>query len=227
MSERYTSDAPLAGALRRVHRDVGVPEQVVRRIGTRRARDADAGVDVHLVAAEQERRLHRLAEPLHQRRRVHRTALLQEDRELVAAESRHRVGHPGARAEPLGRGDEQPVAHLVAQAVVHLLEVVEVEEQHRQRVPVAAGERQRMADPVAEERPVGEPGERVVERLVDQLLLQPLPLAHVAGVEHDPRTVGSSSRLVAMISAWSAEPSGWRKRHSTGRRRPASAPPRR
>ena len=102
--------APLAGALRRVHGHVGVPEQVVRRIGARRARDADAGVDVHLVAAEQERRLHRLAEPLHQRRRVHRAALLQEDRELVAAESRHRVGHPGTGAEPLGRGDEQPVA---------------------------------------------------------------------------------------------------------------------
>ena len=52
-------------------------------------------------------------------------------------------------------------------------------------VPAALRQRQRVAHPVAEQRAVGEPGERIVERLVDELLLQPAPLAHVAGVEHD------------------------------------------
>ena len=52
-------------------------------------------------------------------------------------------------------------------------------------VPAPLGQRQRVAHPVAEQRPVGQPGERIVERLVGQLLLQPPPLAHVAGVEHD------------------------------------------
>ena len=46
-------------------------------------------------------------------------------------------------------------------------------------------QRERVAHPVAEERAVGEAGERIVERLVGELLLQPLALAHVAGVEHD------------------------------------------
>ena len=110
---------------------------------------------------------------------------LDQDRELVAAQPRHRVRGPGAGEEPLRRRDEQPVALGVAQAVVHRLEVVEVEEQHRDRVPAAAGQRQRVAHPVPEQRAVGEPGERIVERLVGELLLQPLPLAHVAGVEHD------------------------------------------
>ena len=51
--------------------------------------------------------------------------------------------------------------------------------------PCAARQGQRVAHPVAEQRPVGQPGQRVVEGLVGELLLQPLPLAHVAGVEHD------------------------------------------
>ena len=38
---------------------------------------------------------------------------------------------------------------------------------------------------VAEERAVGEPGERIVEGLVRELIEQRLPLAHVARVEHD------------------------------------------
>ena len=113
------------------------------------------------------------------------SAPFDQDGELVAAQPRHRVGAPGAGQEPLGRRDEQPVALGVAQAVVHGLEVVEVEEQHRHRRAAPLRQRQRVAHPVAEQRPVGEPGERVVERLVDELLLQPPPLAHVAGVEHD------------------------------------------
>ena len=42
-----------------------------------------------------------------------------------------------------------------------------------------------MLDPVREQRPVGELCHRVVERLVGQLLLEGLPLADVAAVEHD------------------------------------------
>ena len=110
---------------------------------------------------------------------------LDQDRELVTAQARHRVGAPGTRQEPLGGGDQQPVALGVAQAVVHRLEVVEIEEQHRHGVAAPLRQRQRVTHPVPEQCPVGEPGERVVERLMGELLLQPLPLAHVAGVEHD------------------------------------------
>ena len=83
--------------------------------------------------------------------------------------------------------------------------------------PLALSQRQRVAHPVAEERAVGEAGERIVERLVGELLLQPLPLAHVAGVEHD--AAGPSGRAAGWWPGsrrGASEPSGWRKRHSTG-----------
>ena len=84
-------------------------------------------------------------------------------------------------------------------------------------LPLPLGQRERVAHPVAEERAVGEAGERIVERLVGELLLQPLPLAHVAGVEHD-----AADGRVAAAGWWpgsrrgASAPSGWRKRHSTG-----------
>ena len=42
-----------------------------------------------------------------------------------------------------------------------------------------------MVHPVAEQGAVGQAGQRIMEGLVQQLLLEALPLGHVAGVEHD------------------------------------------
>ena len=53
------------------------------------------------------------------------------DRELVAAEAGDDVVGAQHAAQPLGHGDEQPVAGAVPERVVDELEVVEVDEQHR------------------------------------------------------------------------------------------------
>ena len=77
-----------------------------------------------------------------------------------------------AALEALGDGDEQEVAGRVAEAVVDRLEVVEVDEEHGE-VAVRAGDpRERVLDPIAEEALVGQVGERVVERLVRELILE-------------------------------------------------------
>ena len=63
----------------------------------------------------------------------------------------------------------------MAEAVVDRLEVVEVDEQDGQ--PAAAprcGSDERVLEAVDEQRPVGEPGQRVVERLVAELVLERL-----------------------------------------------------
>ena len=57
--------------------------------------------------------------------------VLGEDDELVAPEARHGVASLAERVlEAIGGGDQELVAAGVAQAVVHHLEVVEVEEEH-------------------------------------------------------------------------------------------------
>ena len=71
--------------------------------------------------------------------------------------------------EPLGRDDQQRVADGVAEAVVDRLEVIEIEEEHGDRRPLAGPARQRVAHAVLEQRAIGEAGQRIVERLVGEL----------------------------------------------------------
>jgi len=59
----------------------------------------------------------------------------------------------------------------VAQAVVDVLEAVHVEEEHGEvRVLAPLPPRQRVREPVDEQRAVGQSGERVVQGVVEQLL---------------------------------------------------------
>ncbi|GAC1324011.1 MAG: hypothetical protein NVSMB13_04760 [Mycobacteriales bacterium] len=86
-----------------------------------------------------------------------------------------------SRSEPRSRSgslDEQLVADLVTEGVVHALEPVEVEEQHGHRLLAGPGPQQALLEPVLEQRPVGQPGERVVEGLVLKAFLRVTQLAH-------------------------------------------------
>ena len=78
------------------------------------------------------------------------------------------------------------VADRVAEAVVDGLEVVEVDEQNGHAGAFAQVAGHCMAHALVEQCPVGEVRDRVVERLVGELLLEGLALADVAPVEHDP-----------------------------------------
>ena len=62
---------------------------------------------------------------------------LDEDGELVAADPRHRVAEADAGPQPLADRHEEAVAGVVAEAVVDGLEVVEVDEQHGDRLVAA------------------------------------------------------------------------------------------
>ena len=73
---------------------------------------------------------------------------------------------PHAAAQPLGEDEQQLVAGGVAAAVVDVLEVVEVDEQHADR---AAALQDAVGD-LLEQGAVGQAGQRVAEHLV---LVQP------------------------------------------------------
>jgi hypothetical protein len=164
--------APLAAALRPVHRQVRVAEQGLGVVAARR--DPDARAHVELAFAKLERLLKRIQEPLRGAGGVARLAeLLQQDRELVSAEAGDGVGRAQAFAEPLGDEDQKPIAGPVAEAVVDGLEAVEVAEEDRHRCGGALGAGERMPHSVQEERAVRQSGQRVVERLVDRLLHGP------------------------------------------------------
>jgi hypothetical protein len=181
---------PLAVALRHVHRDVGVSQQLGRvgyvGLAVDEA-DTDAGAREDLFGLDLRRDLERLQNPGGGVGGLGRVRCsLEQDGELVPAETRDSVGRPDGDQKPLRDLLQNPVARLVAEAVVDRLEVVQVDEQHRNVGKAALCAHQSVLHAVREEGAVGEARDRVVKCLVRQLLLESLALAHVAAVQDDP-----------------------------------------
>ncbi len=176
--------AVLAGCLGVVHGDIGVAEQ---RLGARVRRgegDADAGADAHLGAVELERPVEGLDQGARQALDLADGGdALEQHRELIAAEARHGVGGARGLDDALRHRLQQAVAGVVAERVVDVLEVVQIEEHDRDRALAALRERQCVLHAVAEQVAVGEQRQRIVEGQLAQLLLERLALADVAEVE--------------------------------------------
>ena len=172
-----------AAALGRVHRGVGPAQQQLCRRGRAvpvRHDQPDAGPYGPDLPVERERRGQRGAYPVGHHGRLQ--VALHEHGELVAAQPGHRVGRRRAGPQPVAHLPEQRVAGGVPERVVDHLELVQVDEQQAERaalVPVHVGG---VREPVAEQGPVGQAGERVVEGLVGQLLLAALDLLEQPGV---------------------------------------------
>ena len=128
--------------LRGIHRDVGVPEQVLARraVGTAQ-RVADARAHDRRGVVELDRLDDPLEEAVADQRDVARTVdVLEQDRELVAAEPARGVARPDDRPDAVGNDPERAVALRVPEPIVQVLEVVEVDEQDRGVVRAAAAQ---------------------------------------------------------------------------------------
>ena len=105
--------------------------------------------------------------------------------ELVAAEPCHGVVGPDAVLQPARDALQELVPGRVPEGVVDRLEPVQVEQEDGEALRVPLPGAQRVLDPLVEQRPVRQAGEAVVERLLDELGLQGLPLGRVVGVDDD------------------------------------------
>ena len=137
--------------LRRVHGDVGVPEQLLAVGAVPRGQDdADAGLDVEDHAVDVERLVQGLAQPLGDglglADAVHRR---QHDGELVATEAADGVRVAQDGPQPRADLAEQLVPVGVAEAVVDLLEPVQVDEQECDLPAGPARRRQALLEAVA------------------------------------------------------------------------------
>ena len=91
-----------------------------------------------------------------------------EQRELVAAQAGEDVLGAGDVAQRGGDRGEHDVAALVAERVVDRLEVVDVEQRERERPLVAQRARELLAQALVEGAVVGQAGERIGGRLLDE-----------------------------------------------------------
>ncbi len=142
----------------------------------------------------------------------------QQDRELAATEPDHRAGCAGAGAAEQALGDEPQhrVAGPAPEDVVDLLEAVEVEDQHGSR-PVA---RQEAVEAAAQDRPVGQPGERVEPGEAPEILLGGAPGEHGPCSSRWSRTSADTSRKARRSALGKAA----RGRGSAIRRTPSACP---
>ena len=91
---------------------------------------------------------------------------VEENREVVAAHARDRVDPTNAPLEPAGHLDQHAVPRVAPVRAVQLPELVQIDHQHREQVRVPARRPPRhLTQPLEKERPVGQPGERIVQRV--------------------------------------------------------------
>jgi hypothetical protein len=107
-----------------------------------------------------------------------------DDDELVAGEAGQGVASPQAPLEPAAHHLQQLVARRVPEAVVHPLEVVQVQERHDHVPADAGGPQQRPLEAVHEQVPVRQVGEGVVQAQVGERLLGALGRGDVHVAEH-------------------------------------------
>ena len=157
--------------------------------------DPDGSGDVQLVVRDLVRRDERGDDLLRAGGRVVRVLdLRQQHHELVTAETADRIRAPDARQQAPRHGLQQGVANHMAQAVVHVLEPIQIEEQHGQAMAMAAGQGNRLGEPVVEQHAVGQVGQKVVLGQIDGPQRHRPHLAHV--LEHDHRADHLPSPIV-------------------------------
>ena len=160
--------------LRPVHGGVGVAKE---RLGGAAVGDGDpdAGGDDGLEPIEVERLAGNVQEPFSERvGLLDPVELLAHDDELVAAEPGHEIAGTQRLVEAPTHLDEEPVAGVMAQAVVEDLEPVEVEEEHRDVGSALASVPTDLPQPFEGLLPVGEAGEGVVQGLMGEARLAPV-----------------------------------------------------
>ncbi|MDQ6806508.1 MAG: hypothetical protein M3065_16430 [Actinomycetota bacterium] len=108
---------------------------------------------------------------------------LDEHRELVTAEPRRGNGDAQHVANARRRPQEL-IAASVPEAVIRL-EIVEVEEEDGEGAPASFGDGHGVREAVLEQGAIGEPGERMVEGLMAELVLERLAVGDVAHAEDE------------------------------------------
>ena len=188
-----------------VHGQIGVAQQRLGGLPRPDDGDTDAGPDSHGVPTELHRRFaHRVEDPLGQGCHLLRGHAFQQQGELVTAQARSGVPRADTLLQPARCGDDDLVAARMAEAVVHRLEVVQVDEEHRDLAGLASQPGQRMSDPVVEELPVGQSRQWIVEGL----MLQPLLEALLSGDVHQDAVPGRFAPLVPQHHRVVAHPHG-------------------
>ena len=165
--------AVFAGQLGLVHGLVGLALQLVSidLVGLRVKRDPQAGRDLQGMAVQQQWLMGSGQQAVQQRgTRCGVRQVDQHRHKFVTTNARQRVAFTQDLFHACGHRHQQLVTGVMGVAVVDLLEAVEVEVGHRQKLCMALHVVHGLVQPVCQQHPVRQVGERVKVRQVLQLL---------------------------------------------------------
>ena len=142
---------------------VRILEQVVHLGGIAGVEgDANAGRHKHLLGTQLEHLAHGAQKLLHDQPHVVGFVHLGEDHgKFIAPHAGHGVGFAQAALNAAGRLNKQQIAAVVAQRVVDLFEVVQVDEQNGQLLAIAPTFLDFLLQPFPQHAAVGQAGERI------------------------------------------------------------------
>ena len=177
--------ASASGVLGGVHGDIRVSDELLALPRARTEHDADARAKDDLAPGDRNRSSELVEQSLREADSLVLGDLLEQERELVSAKSRHRVARADNAVESPRDLLQQLIAGVVAETVVYLLEAVEIDQQDGEQLVGALGTGKSLVEPVTKEGAIRETGQVVVEGLMRQLLFELNPLGNVPRVEHD------------------------------------------
>ena len=182
LGEMAAAAAPLGLGV--IERKVGVLQQVLGIVGVVGIdRDADRGARGQGFLADLDRPIEQAAQLLPDQARFERVVDLAHDDEFVAAKPRdQRIGRH-FEFQLLRHDAQDLVADHVAMDVVDVLEVVEIDPDHRERGAGGVRVLHRLGEPRAHQLAVRQRGERIVVRQERHARLRVLAFADVAEFE--------------------------------------------
>ena len=174
------ASARLPGGLRGIHGGVGVAEHRFRIAVVGGRRDPETESDRDLAPTHAHRSAQFGEESVGEHfRRVAVFNGFNHHGEFIAAETRDGFAHAHGAGNPTRDDLQQFVPDGVSERVVDPLEPVEIEQDHGHVLMTAPTPFERMMQTIAKEDAIGEAGQLIVKRLLDELRLHALALGDV------------------------------------------------
>src|ERR1700735_1969390 len=98
--------------------------------------------------------------------------IAQQDNELVAAFPCKRVDFPDGLVQPIADQLEKSISTFVTQTVIDRLEAIEVDPANSKQLALATGDGHRLPQAAFQQEPIGQPGQAVELRTMDDLLVK-------------------------------------------------------
>ena len=156
------SEAIAAGRFGAMQGQIGIAHQDAGRLAVGRITDdTDADADPQAIIADIEFPPHGVQQGLPHLLGLFGGGVFQQDHEFVAAETGQESGSRQARPDAPGDRHQQQVAVFVAQRVIHVLEMIEIQQHHSTRCRLIASE-EGLVEPFAECGPVRQSGQVIM-----------------------------------------------------------------